>query len=53
MIQLLDYGYIKFIENWDSDERIVEAARMSVDKGFQGCSVSDPLRPGKKSNAWT
>lgn len=35
-IKLLDHGYIQFIECWGSDERIVEAARMSTDKGFLG-----------------
>ncbi len=34
--KLLDHGYVKFIESWGSDERIVEAARMSTDKGFLG-----------------
>lgn len=33
---LLDHGYLKFIEHWGSDEQIVEAARMSTDKGFLG-----------------
>lgn len=36
MKQLLDHGYIKLIETWGSDERIVEAARMSTGKGFLG-----------------
>lgn len=36
MIPILDHGYIKFIESWGSDERIIEAARMSTDKGFLG-----------------
>lgn len=35
-INVLDKGYIKLIEIWGSDERIIEAARMSTDKGFQG-----------------
>lgn len=35
-INLLDHGYIKFIEHWGSDERIIEAARMSTNKGFLG-----------------
>ena len=35
-IPLLDHGYIKIIETWGSDARIIEAARMSTDKGFQG-----------------
>ncbi len=35
-IPVLDQGYIQFIESWGSDERIIEAARMSTDKGFLG-----------------
>jgi thymidylate synthase (FAD) len=34
--QILDHGYIEVIEHWGSDERIVEAARMSTGKGFLG-----------------
>lgn len=34
--KLLDHGYLKVIEHWGSDERIIEAARMSTDKGFEG-----------------
>lgn len=34
--KLLDHGCLKFIEHWGSDERIVEAARMSTGKGFLG-----------------
>jgi thymidylate synthase (FAD) len=41
MIQLLDHGYVKLIESWGSDERIIEAARMSTDKGFQGWGTID------------
>ena len=33
---VLDHGYIKLIRPWGSDEEIIEAARMSTDKGFQG-----------------
>jgi thymidylate synthase (FAD) len=33
---LLDHGYIELVETWGSDERIVEAARMSTGKGFLG-----------------
>lgn len=36
MKQVLDHGYVQFIESWGSDQRIVEAARMSTDKGFLG-----------------
>lgn len=33
---ILDHGYLEVIEHWGSDERIVEAARMSTQKGFMG-----------------
>ena len=49
MIRLLDHGYIKLIETWGSEERIIEAARMSTDGGFRGwgpalcsCSCHNP-----------
>lgn len=32
----LDHGYVKFVEAWGSDERIIEAARNSTNKGFLG-----------------
>lgn len=35
-IKCLDHGFVKFIESWGSDERIIEAARMSTGKGFLG-----------------
>lgn len=35
-IDLLDHGYLGLIETWGSDERIIEAARMSTGKGFLG-----------------
>lgn len=35
-VSILDHGYIRLIESWGSDERIIEAARMSTNKGFQG-----------------
>ena len=38
---LLDHGYLSFVESWGSDERIVEAARMSTDKGFLGWGTPD------------
>lgn len=34
--QVLDHGYVELVETWGSDERIIEAARMSTDKGFKG-----------------
>jgi thymidylate synthase (FAD) len=33
---VLDHGYLQLIETWGSDERIIEAARMSTGKGFEG-----------------
>ncbi len=35
-MQVLDHGFVNLVESWGSDERIIEAARMSTDKGFQG-----------------
>lgn len=35
-IQVLDHGYVGLISHMGSDETIVEAARMSTGKGFQG-----------------
>lgn len=33
-IKVLDHGYCKLVETWGSDERIIEAARMSTHGGF-------------------
>lgn len=35
-ITVLDHGYVELVESWGSDERIIEAARMSTDGGFRG-----------------
>lgn len=35
-ILVLDHGYVQLVESWGSDERIIESARMSTNKGFQG-----------------
>jgi len=43
-IKVLDHGYIKLVESWGSDERIIEAARMSTEKGFLGWGT--PEKPG-------
>lgn len=32
---ILDHGFVRYIEHWGSDERIIEAARESTDKGFR------------------
>jgi len=39
--QVLDHGYVKLITHWGSDEDIIEAARMSTGKGFQGWGPID------------
>lgn len=36
MRQVLDHGHVALVESWGSDERIIEAARMSTGKGFRG-----------------
>lgn len=36
MKKILDHGSLELVEHWGSDERIIEAARMSTNKGFQG-----------------
>lgn len=43
-IPVLDHGYIGFVEYWGSDERIIEAARMSTSKSFLGWGT--PEKPG-------
>lgn len=57
LYRVLDHGYVKFIEAWGSDERIVEAARMSTQKGFLGwgpdcsecrCNTFDITYPDRK-----
>jgi len=35
-MKLLDHGSLELIETWGSDERVIESARMSTQKGFQG-----------------
>ncbi len=35
-IKILDHGFVRFVEHWGSDERVVESARMSTQKGFEG-----------------
>jgi len=35
-VKVLDHGYVELVEAWGADERIIEAARMSTGKGFQG-----------------
>lgn len=40
-IGVLDEGYVAFVESWGSDESIIEAARMSTGKGFNGWGTKD------------
>lgn len=35
-ILVLDHGYVMLVESWGGDERVIEAARMSTNKGFLG-----------------
>jgi len=42
-IPVLDQGYVALVESWGSDERIIEAARMSTDKGFKGWPEDEKL----------
>lgn len=40
---ILDHGYVRYVEHWGSDERVIEAARMSTNKGFQGWDTDEKL----------
>jgi thymidylate synthase (FAD) len=42
-LNVLDHGYVRFIESWGSDERVIEAARMSTNKGFVGWDTDEKL----------
>jgi thymidylate synthase (FAD) len=37
--KVLDHGYVQLIRPWGSDREIIEAARMSTQKGFEGWGV--------------
>lgn len=63
-IDLLDYGYLKYVNHMGSDEEIIEDARMSTAKGFLGwggntgsCSVcgasQNDVLEGKSSSYCT
>ena len=45
-MKVLDYGYVTLVESWGSDERIIEAARMSTQKGFEGWGPKEDGTPG-------
>jgi thymidylate synthase (FAD) len=38
--EVLDHGFVELVEAWGSDESIIEAARMSTQKGFLGWGPS-------------
>jgi thymidylate synthase (FAD) len=40
-IKILDEGYVSLVESWGSDESIIEAARMSTGKGFNGWGTDE------------
>lgn len=40
-VSVLDHGYVEAVESWGSDERVIEAARMSTANGFQGWGTPD------------
>lgn len=40
---VLDHGYVALVEAWGSDERIIESARMSTNKGFKGWPEDEKL----------
>lgn len=40
-IAVLDHGYVESIEHWGSDERVIESARQSTQKGFEGWGVEE------------
>lgn len=42
MTQVLDKGYVRLVESWGSDESVIEAARMSTGKGFNGWGSECP-----------
>ncbi len=43
MIKVLDAGYVNIVDTWGSEEGIIEAARMSTNKGFQGWDTDTKL----------
>lgn len=43
-IEVLDQGYVSLVDSWGSDAAIIEAARMSTGKGFNGWGT--PEAPG-------
>lgn len=42
-IRVLDHGYVRLVESYGSDERVIESARMSTNKGFNGWDSDQKL----------
>jgi thymidylate synthase ThyX len=40
-VNVLDHGYVQAVDSWGSEEGIIEAARMSTSKGFEGWGVEE------------
>jgi len=40
-MKILAEGYVQLVESWGSDQAIIEAARMSTNKGFEGWGDDD------------
>jgi thymidylate synthase (FAD) len=40
---ILDFGYVQLVESWGSEESIIEAARMSTGRGFEGWEKDQKL----------
>lgn len=38
---VLDHGYVMLVDYWGTDQRIIEAARMSTNKGFLGWGTEE------------
>lgn len=59
-VSVLDHGYVTLVESWGSDQSVIEAARMSTNKGFTGwgpkcpkCGAgSDSLTKGAIWDGW-
>jgi thymidylate synthase (FAD) len=41
-VKLLDHGSVDLVEHWGSDQRVIESARMSTQKGFEGWGDDSP-----------
>lgn len=52
MPDVLDHGYMMHIETWGSDEKIIEAARMSTGKGFNGWGPTEDPCPKCKGEGF-